>query len=330
MKGILIPAEVQNPSDQPEYPIIKRKYFIQLLVVEDGNGNDDDDDDKCVTSQCDHVEKEATTSWRQMISQSKNPSTCSLCTPCYEWSEEIALDWSVDIVRHDLLAFRNFLQHGLHFFVVEEKILLNPAEPEVVEAPLEEKTSKTTKPTSKGKKESGKKQDKPAPPPPPPPTNDKNKKSKKEEQKEVLDTQLIESPPEYTTLACFHAPLEHLLDGDHDLCETYLIEWPPSPSSDPSAQTAAMEEADKGKKKKEKEKESAEKSKAGDSKGKKEDASKTKLAAAKKSKSPSKEKVIEEMEDKKPNPLHLQLSVRLHKYLSTEDVTRKFNCYQSS
>ncbi|XP_053375749.1 leucine-rich repeat-containing protein 43-like isoform X3 [Mercenaria mercenaria] len=35
IKGIPVPDEIKNPEDQPEFPVIERKYFVQFMFLED-------------------------------------------------------------------------------------------------------------------------------------------------------------------------------------------------------------------------------------------------------------------------------------------------------
>lgn len=51
--------------------------------------------------------------------------------------------------------------------------------------------------------------------------------------------ELVQSDPEYKTLASFHADLGRFLDGEHEFSECFVMEWPvaeastlPEPTSD--------------------------------------------------------------------------------------------------
>ncbi|KAL5016013.1 hypothetical protein ScPMuIL_005602 [Solemya velum] len=37
VKGIPVPEEIKNPDDQPEFPIVERKYFVQFMFLEDAS-----------------------------------------------------------------------------------------------------------------------------------------------------------------------------------------------------------------------------------------------------------------------------------------------------
>ena len=40
------------------------------------------------------------------------------------WCEELQLDWSIDLVRDDLLTLRDFFKQGMDFTVVEQVVSL--------------------------------------------------------------------------------------------------------------------------------------------------------------------------------------------------------------
>ena len=45
IKGIPMPDELRYPDEQPEYPIITKKYFVEFLFLKDKSSVDDPDQD---------------------------------------------------------------------------------------------------------------------------------------------------------------------------------------------------------------------------------------------------------------------------------------------
>jgi len=42
----------------------------------------------------------------------------------------------------------------------------------------------------------------------------------------VSSDELIEDPPVYTALASFYVPLDHILEGEHESSQLFVMDWP--------------------------------------------------------------------------------------------------------
>lgn len=141
------------------------------------------------------------------------------------WAEEIELDWKVDIVRDDLMALRDFFKQGMNFTVVEEMVLCYPVEEEeATETPTGSKKGKDNskdKKDAKGKQSPGAAKDKGK--------NDKGKDKKgggkdekKKKKKGDPEHELRREPPQFTTLASFHIPLQAFLEGEFEFSSIFM------------------------------------------------------------------------------------------------------------
>ena len=52
---------------------------------------------------------------------------------------------------------------------------------------------------------------------------------------EITPDELLEDPPVYTVLATFFAPLDHLLDGESEFSEVFMMDWPVDPPASPAS-----------------------------------------------------------------------------------------------
>ncbi|GFO37698.1 leucine-rich repeat-containing protein 43 [Plakobranchus ocellatus] len=213
------------------------------------------------------------------------------------WSEELQLDWSVDLVRDDLLTLRDFFKQGMDFTVVEQVVLGYPAEPDTATTDDKEKDGKDKK-KDKGGKEPAK--------------AEKGGKKKKEP-----EIELIKSPPTYTTIAAFHITLEPFLEGEFFYQNIFTKGDVPPPSTVRSSMTEERREKRDSKKKLDKSPEKGDKKK---------DAKKSprgKDEGSKKGSKGGRHAEEAEEDDLPPPPLELEVSVKLHHWVTAMDSVRE-------
>ncbi|KAK3787039.1 hypothetical protein RRG08_037317 [Elysia crispata] len=231
------------------------------------------------------------------------------------WSEELQLDWSIDLVRDDLLTLRDFFKQGMDFTVVEQVVLGYPAEPDTATTDEKDKESKDKKKDKGGK---GKKKT-PEPPKKTPPKNTKEtgKPEKGGKKKKEPEIELVKSPPTYTTIAAFHITLEPFLEGEFLYQNIFTKGDVPPPSTVRSSFTEDRRGDKKDSKKADKSPEKADKKK---------DRKKSphgKDEGSKKGGKGGRHAEEAEEDDLPPPPLELEVRVKLHHWLTAMDSVKE-------
>jgi len=359
IKGVPVPEEIKNPEDQPEYPIITRKYFVQFMYPQEASNQPDillvineNEPSKLTSASQDrdaqtpgaelnssgsisdaqapeiHITDSSpllgSTLRKSSHSSEDQPNHSEEGTPSIPepdlsddpkllpvkstlglWAEEIPLQWTSVVARDDLLAVRNFYKTGMEVCVCEELVRSFP--PDQVEAPPSPSPSRS----QVGKK----KEAQAAPTKAANKPGDKNDGKKKKKEAEI---DLVHMPPEYSTLATFHMPLEGFLDGEYKLKKHFSLDWElgPRATTPTSSEVSSrkVESKDSGKDSKEKKKKpgsaGSRAGKAGKG-GKKEEKPKNKV-----------ETIEDEGPPTSPPPLEILVSVRLHHWTTAYDCMR--------
>lgn len=220
------------------------------------------------------------------------------------WSDEAQLDWSIELVRDDLLTLRDFFKQGMDFTVVEQVVLGYPAEPDTATTDEKEKEGK--------EKEKDKKKDK----------GGKDKGDKGGKKKKEPELELVKSPPTYTTIAAFHITLEPFLEGDFHYQNIFTKGDVPPPSTVRSSTT----EDPKGRKSIADKKDKKNEDKLSEKADKKKEAKKSlrgKDEGSKKGGKGGRHAEEAEEDDLPPPPLELEVSVKLHHWLTAMDSVRE-------
>ncbi|KAK2157160.1 hypothetical protein NP493_1901g00010 [Ridgeia piscesae] len=265
IKNLPMPEELKHPDDQPEFPIVNRKYFIQFMFLESRSQNVEilevlhdgltstvlasptgtpqptevmnetpmvlqtpDDAKKSVdfSKLPPSVDETTPEEGERIVCKTPHFGVAEIRSTLMPWAEMIDVNWVTMVTRDDLLSLRNFFISGMEAAIVEEKILSNPA-PEV-EGLAPAQPEKGKKPDKKGSAK-----------------EDKKAKGKKKTEPEV---NLVHSPPEYTVLAQFHVPLITIAEGEFGYSETVTCtEAPPTDkrAGSPDSDTESLTKKDK-------------------------------------------------------------------------------------
>ncbi|RUS71369.1 hypothetical protein EGW08_020865 [Elysia chlorotica] len=235
------------------------------------------------------------------------------------WSEELQLDWSIDLVRDDLLTLRDFFKQGMDFTVVEQVVLGYPVEPDT--ATTDEKDKESSKEKKKEKGAKGKRKT-PEPPKKSPSKSIKDtaKPDKGGKKKKELEIELIRSPPTYTTIAAFHITLEPFLEGEFLYQNIFTKGDVPPPST---VRSSFLEDQKADKKDKKKLDKSDKSDKSPDKKKERRKSVQGKEEVSKKGSKGGRHAEEAEEDDLPPPPLELEVSVRLHHWLTATDSVRE-------
>ncbi|XP_005091563.1 leucine-rich repeat-containing protein 43 [Aplysia californica] len=215
------------------------------------------------------------------------------------WGEELELNWMADLTRDDLLGLRDFFKQGMDFSVVEQVVLGYPAEPDTSSEKTDGKDGKDKKKaevTPKGKNSA------------------KDKKKKKEP-----EIELVKSPATYTTIATFHITLDQFLEGEFEYHNIFTKGDVPPPSTIRSIDPEDKKVEKKDSKDKKKPDKAADKKKDQNANAKK--SPRGKEADKKGAKGKHAEEAEEE--DLPPPPLELEVSVKLHHWVTAMDSVRE-------
>ncbi|XP_069789355.1 leucine-rich repeat-containing protein 43-like isoform X2 [Narcine bancroftii] len=240
-----IPNSVDPLEELPEFPIVKRSYFVTYEFLED-------------LQDFSTLNKEVTNK-NKMGNQNKNSSTAMpsktrtilpqeipfmtpdmvnntprkqemLVThkiPLKPWADPVVYNYTKEFSVIDLYALKKLLQNGLTINVIEEKILSWPVEsPEIsMEASIKEK--RKDRDSAKGGKASAKDQKNK--------DRAKDKKGKDStEDKKKLPTVFRSEAPVERILGTFHVDLNSILTGNHVfqmVCDLGIPENEPKPKS---------------------------------------------------------------------------------------------------
>jgi len=230
------------------------------------------------------------------------------------WSEEIELNWTVDLTRDDLLTLRDFFKQGMDFSVVEQVILSD----EVLGYPPED-GEEGKGPEAKASK------DKPKDPPAKggkTPTSEKGSAKDKGKKKKEPEIELVRSPPTFTTIATFHITLDHFLESEFEYQNIFTKGDVPPPSTIRSMDPDEPKKDKKDSKDKKKADKGVDKKNASNNA---KDAKKSPRAEkAEKGGKGGKGKAEEAEEDEgPPPPLELEVTVKLHHWKTAMDSVKE-------
>ncbi|XP_077995705.1 leucine-rich repeat-containing protein 43-like isoform X2 [Glandiceps talaboti] len=278
VKGVAMPEELQNPDEQPEYPVIDRKYYVEYDFLESAIPKPPSPPHTGLKTEADSValkDENASPTPVGNLQEVTTPTTTHQLDdiPTVDWDESIRgtpvqgsdgrqtetpkLGLQLVPVRTEGLPWT---EEGIEFnYSYEITIDDLPAlkeyfrkgmglavkEDKVLSYPAEEEGSSKQKserdPKDKGKGKDGKDKGKDK--------GGKDAKDGKKKKKGEPDIEMQSLPPEVTVFGTFKLDLDDFIEGEYYLEETFVCRGIEDKDDDNNDETASMGKKDKKKKK---------------------------------------------------------------------------------
>ncbi|XP_074641476.1 leucine-rich repeat-containing protein 43-like isoform X2 [Tubulanus polymorphus] len=340
LKGIPMPEELKNPDEQPEYPIIQRKYYVQFMFLEDSSSKaevfellgETSSDSNSYTQRTELTEPDNEVATEAPTEEPNENKTSTCLSPDLR---SVSFAHSMENIHHvtsgsiaqpiskapldsekilwaeetEMDWFKNVTRDnllGLRDFLLKG-IDISVMEEKVLAYPAEQAAGENSSRTGSAKSKSKDKSAKPGKDAKGKSAKDDKKDDKKKGKKKEPEVELQYMTPEYTTLASFHMSLEEILEGEYELEET-LVHG--EIDIENKTEEVKAEKSVKGKGKK------------SPTKGGKKEESKTQ--AAKNSKDDKKKKnekqvADDDEEEPTPEPLEIIVKLKLHHWTTAMD-----------